>query len=127
MKRILLLASILLLLGACNTQPIYNAENITIVTGTGSVPSQEDVRRVIVKAATSKKWAVKDIDSTHLQVSHTTRGHTAQAVIEYSTKSFSITYYNSVKLKYSGTRIHRKYNQWIGNLESRIQQYFSEI
>jgi len=127
MKRMLLLASILLLLGACNTRPIYNAENVTVVTGSGSVPSQEDARRVIVKAATSKGWAVKDIDSTHLQVSHTARGHTAQAVVEYSTNSFSITYHDSIRMKYKGTTIHRKYNGWIRNLEERIQQYFAEI
>ena len=124
MKRVILLASVLLLLVACTSKPIYNVYNATVVTGSGSAPSLADVRRAIVEAANSKGWTVKDIDSTHLRVTHRARKHMAQVVIEYSTSSFSIAYDDSIRLRYNGTTIHRNYNRWIRNLKHRINQRF---
>ena len=123
MKRVLLLASVLLLLVAC-TAPIYNVHNAAVVTGSGSAPSLADVRRAIVEASNSKGWTVKDIDTTHMQVTHRVRKHMAQVVIEYSTSSFSIAYDDSIRLRYNGTTIHRNYNRWIRNLEHRIKARF---
>lgn len=124
MKRVILLASVLLLLGACTSKPIYNVYNAAVVTGSGSAASLAEVRQAIVEAANSKGWTVKDIDSNHLQVTHRVRKHMAQVVIEYSTSSFSIAYDDSVRLRYNGTTIHRNYNRWIRNLEHRINQRF---
>jgi len=127
MKRVLLLASVLLLLVGCTSKPIYNVDNAAVVTGAGAAPSQADVRRAIVEAAASKGWTVKDIDPTHLQATHVARKHMAQVVIEYSTSSYSITYEDSLKLKYNGTTIHRNYNRWIRNLEHRIRQRLAAL
>ncbi len=123
MKRVLLLASVLLLLVAC-AAPIYDVHNAAVVTGSGSAPSLADVRRAIVEASNSKGWTVKDIDTTHMQVTHRARKHMAQVVIEYSTSSFSIAYDDSIRLRYTGTSIHRNYNRWVRNLEHRIKERF---
>ena len=124
MKRVILLASVLLLLGACTSKPIYSVHNAAVVTGSGSAPSLADVRRAIVEASNSKGWTVKDINTTHMQVTHRVRKHMAQVVIEYSTSSFSIAYDDSIRLRYNGTTIHRNYNRWIRNLEHRIKARF---
>lgn len=124
MKRVILLASVFLLLAACTSKLIYNAYDVDILTGSGSALSLADVRKTIVDAANSKGWTVKDVDSTHLQVTHRARKHMARVVIEYSTSSFSIVYDDSTMLRYNGTTIHRNYNRWVRKLERRINDRF---
>lgn len=121
MKRALLLSSTLLLLAACAGKPIYNVDSVPIVTGSGTEPSLAKVQHAITEASLSKDWVVKQIDSTNLQVTHRTRKLMAQALIAYSTKSFSITYNDSEKLKHKGGTIHNRYNMWIRGLEVRIK------
>ena len=127
MKRVLLLASVLLLLAACSSKPIYSVDNVSVFTGSSSEPSLEDVRRAIVKAAISKGWTAHDIDSTHMRVTLFIRKYMARVVVTYSTKTFSIAYDDSQRLRYNGTTIHRKYNQWVRNLEFKIRQHLAEL
>jgi hypothetical protein len=121
MKRLLLIAPVLLLLVAC-AKPIYNVDKAAFVTGSGSTPSLAEVRGAIIAAATSKGWTVQDIDPTHLKVTLNIREHMAQVVVEYSANFFSITYLDSVNLGHDGNNIHRNYNRWIRNMEVRIKE-----
>jgi hypothetical protein len=127
MKRVFLFASVLLFLAGCTAKPIYNVDNVAVVTGSGSAPSLADVRGAIIKAVTSKGWTVKDIDSMHLLATLSARKHMAQVVIAYSTSSFSIAYKDSHMLDYKGTTIHRNYNRWIHNIEQRIKEQLVAI
>jgi len=127
MKRVFLLASVLFLLAACAGKPIYNVDRASVATSSGATPSMADVRGAIIRAANSKHWTTKDIDTTHLLVTHVRNKRMASVVVEYSTTFFSITYKDSRKLKYKGETIHRKYNGWIRNLEFRIREYLAEL
>ena len=112
------------MLAGCTSKPIYNLDNASVTTGSGSAPSLSDVRRVIIAAAISKGWTAEDIDTTHLRLTHRARKHMARVVVTYSTSAFSIAYEDSLRLRYNGTTIHRNYNRWIRNLEQRIKERF---
>lgn len=119
MKRVFLFASVLLLLAAC-TNPVYNVDDASIATGSGSSHSLTDVRRVIVESATTKGWTIKEIDATHMEITRRLRASMVQSVITYSESSFSIAYKDSANMKYNGTTIHHKYNRWVRKLEKLI-------
>ena len=48
------------------------------------------------------------------------RTHLAVVDVNYSVKSYSITYNDSISLNYDGTTIHTNYNSWIQNLHKGI-------
>ena len=55
------------------------------------------------------------------------RSHEAVVEILYDTEGYSITYLNSVNLKYDGQRIHKNYNSWVQNLSNAIYAQVSSI
>ena len=47
--------------------------------------------------------------------------------IEYSPKTYSILYRDSVNLDEKGGEIHRNYNQWIDNLDRAIRVQLEKL
>lgn len=127
MKHALLVAATFLLLVGCTSRPIYNVEDMVVITGTGAKLSQQEVRRAVVKAAVSKGWSVKDLGPGRVQATVRVRRHMARVVIAYSPRSYSITYRSSGLLGYDGQNIHRSYNRWIRGLEQRINGQFGAL
>ena len=124
MKQIILIASVLLILVACTSKPIYNVKPSVVVTGSGKTPSLEQVRKAVASAANIKEWTTVDLNDNQMIVTHRTRSHMAQVVVVYSEKSFSIDYKGSEMMRYDGDRIriHRSYNKWVKKLENAIKR-----
>ncbi len=120
MRRLLVLASVLLLLGACRTVPIYNVENAEIFTGSGKDLSHAQVRTAIVNGLVAKSWQMKEIDSSTIEATNGSKGRTATVRIKYSNKNYSINYVNSANIRHNGGNIHGRYNKWIRSLQDKI-------
>lgn len=114
-----LLSTCALSLAACsNTRPILNVEQAPV---TADVEAEE-VRQVIITAASNRGWAVSDSGNNELAAILHVRSHQAQVRIPYSAENYSIIYEDSVNLKQRGNQIHRNYNRWINNLDSDIRR-----
>ena len=75
----------------------------------------------IVSPGTGLGWKMTPQEDGRIAGRLDLRKHIAIVDITYTAKAFSITYADSTNLKYDGRLIHRNYNNWIKNLESRIQ------
>jgi hypothetical protein len=117
--------TLLLVLAACRTAPVYTVES----EGLGSPPNAKmsQVTKAIKRAGAGLGWAMKTRKAGHLVGSLAVRSHRAVVDIRYNTKTFSITYKDSQNLKYDGTNIHNNYNGWIQRLRNAILAQASAI
>lgn len=109
----------------CRTAPVYNVDNATVVASTKGDPNSEQVRKAIIRAGSTLGWRIADEGKDHLVGTLVLRDHVAKVDINYSPKSYSITYKDSENLKYDGTTIHSNYNGWIQNLQRNIDTQLS--
>lgn len=119
-----LIATVVLMAG-CRSAPVYNVDDATVVTSTGHEISMDQTRKAIVKAGTGLGWVMADVDPGHSVGTLVLRDHVAKVDINYTPKSYSITYKDSTNLKYDGTNIHSNYNGWIHNLQNAINAQLS--
>ena len=111
-------------LSGCRTAPIYNPTDIPL----NSKAKMADVEKAIVRAGKSLRWNMKTVKPGFITATLYNRSHTAIVDITYTTKSFSIQYKDSVDLNYDGnTMIHKNYNNWVTNLERKIQMEVSSL
>jgi hypothetical protein len=122
----LLLAAIALgVLGACaRTAPIYNVSEMPVVANKPS-PSMEDVRTAIMRAGTTLGWEMAPAQPGLVVGTLKLREHTAIVDVNYTPKTYSITYKNSSNLMFDGQNIHKNYNGWIQNLDKAIRTQLS--
>jgi len=124
-RLMLVLAAVGVIVG-CRTAPVYNVENQTIVANVKNV-SASDVKKAIIRAGGSLGWQMKADKPGHILGTLFLRDHMAQVDINYSSKSYSITYKDSKNLKYDGTNIHNNYNGWVQNLQRNIDVQLSTL
>ena len=119
-SRILLGAILILALASCRTAPVYNVENMAL--NAPATATLDDVNRAIKRAGGGLGWAMKDIAPGHIEAKLPVRAHLAVTDIRFDTKTFSITYKDSVNLRYDPTKnlIHTNYSSWIQNLQNAI-------
>lgn len=128
MWRVAALVLAVLLVAACSrTSPIYNVEDVPVVTGSGEQPSLEEVRSAIVKAVVTKTWQPETVDANRIDA--TLRKGRKEAVISivYSQANYSIMYKDSTLLLYDDGAIHRRYNSWIKGLQKTINRNLAEL
>lgn len=126
MKTLHLLAAAAITLGSVQAfarapVPILNHESLTVQRAGGQAASADQVRQAILVAsqATGRKWTVSDAAPGQLVASYSVRSHTVVADIRYRDGAFSVSYKDSVNMKYTagGTggpgSIHPFYNQWV--------------
>jgi len=124
MKRLLYLVVFALLVfvsvGCSKTMMSYHDQNFQYSEGT---PTLKQVEKAIVIAGARRGWVMDKKRSGVMIGTLNVRNHMVQVAIKYNTKAFSITYRNSVNMKYNPERktIHRSYNTWIMNLRNDIQ------
>lgn len=120
-------AILILVLASCRTAPVYNVENMAL--GAPATATLEDVDRAIKRAGGGLGWAMKDIAPGHIEAKLPIRSHMAVTDIRFDTKTFSITYKDSVNLRYdpSTNLIHSNYSSWIQNLQNAIVAQASTI
>jgi hypothetical protein len=98
-----------------------------VVTADGKVPTLEQVRQAITKAAISSGWALAKTGDAQFEATLVVRGkHTVVVSIPFSPEKFSVLYTSSTNMKYDARGgkpvIHPNYNVWTGNLVSAIRR-----
>ena len=116
-------ASLVLILSGCTSQPIQNVEKRAIpAQGDGSQPTLAQIELAIISAAAKRRWMPKVVRSGLITATTDVRKHSADIEIPFSRETFSIIYKDSENLDYRKGSIHRNYNRWIANLALDIQQ-----
>ena len=106
---------------ARRTEPIYNVVNHPV-----PLPAQkltaDQIAQTIVASAMQYRWRVLPTGPNQMRATYD-RGH-EEAVIDiiFSQRFYSITFVSSVDLKEQNGEIHRRYNEWIHNLERTIEE-----
>lgn len=128
MKRIrsgILFACVVLVavMGCRGGGPIYNVKDAPITTATGKEVTLEQVTKAIVEAGAGLTWTMAVVKPGQIVGTLNLRSHTAVVDITYNTKTYDITYKNSVNLKYNAEKntIHANYRGWIMNLDNAIK------
>ncbi len=102
---------------------IYNIADAPVSTATGKELTMDQVQKAIVEAGLGLKWIMAPDKPGHILGTQNARSHTAVVDINYTTKSYSITYKDSVNLNYNADKqtIHQAYQGWITNLDNAIK------
>ncbi len=116
--------SLVLFTGCGKGTAVYNIKEAPITTQDKNY-TLSDVEKSIIKAGISLGWQMQKTKSGHIVGTLNVRKHMAKVDVTYNRQSYDIQYKNSYNLKHDGTNIHRKYNQWIRNLNQRIQSELS--
>ena len=106
----------------CRIAPIYNVNGDAINANKPNL-TMSDVRGAIIQAGAELGWQMKPTAPGLIVGTLQLRDHVAVVDITYDTKSYSINYKDSNNLQYDAAKgeIHKNYNGWIQNLESRIR------
>ncbi len=121
-------ATITLLAGptaSARTQPVYDIIDKSIPLGSGRELSMDEVGEILGDAARTKGWSVAKVSDGYLRAEIHVRKHFAAIDIRYTPITYSMTYRDSLVLKYDGTKIHRNYNKWIKLIERTADQRFA--
>jgi hypothetical protein len=102
-------------------QPIYNVKGAPVETPGGKPPTLAEVEKAVVRAGTALGWKMQPTKPGHVLGTLNLRSHTAIVDVTYDTRTYNITYKDSVELNYDGTNIHKNYNGWIQNLDKGIR------
>ncbi len=121
----LILAVLLVTIVGCRSNPVREVNNAPVMA-TGKYTAK-DVKNAIIQAGQSIGWGMKPVKPGLIIGTIFVRNHMAKIKIKYSKKDFSIHYKDSAGLNYDGTNIHRSYNNWIKNLEQRINSQLSSL
>jgi len=118
--KIVAIATLALLLGACRIAPtVYTVSDAPVVSNLSS-PAKEDVRKAILRAGGTLGWQVTDNGPDTMTGVLNLRTHSVTVDIPYSAKQYSILYKDSTNLNYDGTSIHKNYTGWVQNLQKGI-------
>lgn len=102
---------------AANLSPVLNPSHVPIV---GVPGGDRAVHDAILRAVADKGWTLAGDAPGVVKASIQKDTFMATVAIAYTGSEYSITYADSSNLKYDGTRIHKRYNLWVGNLRAQI-------
>jgi hypothetical protein len=119
--KIVLIALAIAVLGGCRTAPVYNVNDAPVVVAAGKPATMDSVKSAIQRAGVALGWQMAEAGPGVINAHIALRTHTADAVITYNTKTYSIVYRSSTNLDASGGQIHKNYNGWIENLDRDIR------
>ena len=107
--------------------PLVNHPNIAITSGSGKPLSQEQVKQAIMAGAAAKTWTTTLEQDGSITATVLVRNkHSASVRIVFSSEKYSVTYKDSINLKFidkgsDGQFIHPHYNGWVNNLIDAIR------
>ena len=119
--KVLLVAFAVAALAACTIQPLYNVKGAPVETPGGKPPTMAEVEKAIVRAGSALGWKMQPVRPGVMVGTINLRRHTAIVDVTFDTRTYNITYKDSVELDYDGSNIHRNYNGWVQNLDKGIQ------
>lgn len=117
-KNLFVLLSALLLAVGCSSLPkVYNVEKKTVVLTGG-----QTMQNAILIGGASKHWVMTAVRPGLITGRLYLRGHQVEVKIPYTDNTYSIEYASSENMYYNAKKstIHRKYNQWVRNLDLAI-------
>ena len=119
-KRFAAVAVFLLLTGFGAGTPIYNVQSAPIPPNPAA--TMENIEKAVIRAGLTLGWQIAPKGPGKAEGVLVLRTHRAVVDITYDTKSFNISYKDSVNLDYreNDKTIHSNYNGWIKNLEKGI-------
>lgn len=102
---------------------ITNIKDAPIATSTGKELTLDQVGKAILDAGIGLKWIMVVTKPGQIVATQNARSHTAIVDIAYTTKTYSMTYKDSVNLNYNAEKqtIHQAYSGWIQNLDNAIK------
>ena len=117
------LVLMLSVMGCSRNAPLMNIPSQEVA----AKKTNEDVFNAIKRAGVGLGWIINKTSDNTATGTLNLRSHQAVVSIDYSTKNYSITYYSSKELNYSGIKntIHSNYNGWIQNLNNAIKVQLS--
>lgn len=121
MKKMLVLAAFLAVLAGCRSLPqVYSVPQHTVALAEGKT-----MREAILQGGEGRRWVMSETAPDVITGRLTLRGHTVEVRIPYTENSYAIEYADSSNMKYNAkkNRIHRKYNQWVRNLDLNISRF----
>lgn len=113
----------LVMAGCAGTKPIENIDNSPVPAGR----TAEQVRAAIGRAGADLGWAIRDVAPGQATGTLNIRRHTAVVDIPYSSSGYDIHYKSSRELNAEEGNIHPRYNDWVRNLDHKIQAQLSII
>ncbi|MEM1231043.1 MAG: hypothetical protein AAGI15_10935 [Pseudomonadota bacterium] len=114
---LVLLAALFASAGAQALEAIRDFEDAPIPDGL----KMEQIKKAIIRAGAKRNWIIRESTPGSMEGILNVRKHMVKVAISYDRSSYSITYVDSVNMKYKGGLIHRKYNAWVQNLNTDIQ------
>ena len=114
---LVLLTALLTSAGAHALEAIRDFEDSPIPAGL----QMEQIKKAIIRAGAKRNWIIRESKPGSMEGILNVRKHMVKVAISYDRNTYSITYVDSVNMKYKGGLIHRKYNAWVQNLNTDIQ------
>ncbi len=93
----LLVAFAVAALAACTIQPIYNVKGAPVETPGGKPPTLAEVEKAIVRAGSALGWKMQPVRPGVMVGTLNLRSHTAIVDVTFDTRTFNITYKDSVE------------------------------
>jgi hypothetical protein len=120
-RKLVLALLTITVLGACSRMaPLYNVSDMPVVANKPD-PTLDDVSKAIIRAGAALGWEMVPAKPGLIVGTLNIREHQAVVDVNYTPKTYSITYKNSNNLNYDGQSIHKNYNGWIQNLDRAIK------
>lgn len=120
MKKLVIGFTLAVGLWACSgLQPVQNIPPRSLTLADG-ITMQE----AILRGGAKKGWAMYQKQDGLILGNLSVRGHEVNVQIPYTDNSYAISYDSSSNMLYQEkkNRIHRKYNQWVRNLDLEIRR-----
>ncbi|MDP1947882.1 MAG: hypothetical protein Q8L77_10325 [Nitrospirota bacterium] len=115
--------AVVIVTGCRGAGQIYNVKEAPIATSAGKELTLDQVGKAIMDAGIGLKWIMVVTKPGQIVATQNARSHTAIVDIAYDTKTYSMTYKDSVNLNYNAEKqtIHEAYSGWIRNLDNAIK------
>ena len=122
----LLVVSALIMVSACRTRQVYNVQDHPIPAATQRLPLDQ-IAQTIVEAGRLRHWRMEPAGPG--QITGILDDHQREAVINitYSQQAYSITLAGSTNLHHEGDEVHKRYNRWVRQLESAIDDRLAMV
>jgi len=96
----------------------------SVITTPLSAQDNNTVKLAILAGSRDKGWVPKVVSDTEITAMLNNRNHSVTVSIVFSKTGYTIKYKDSVNMDYDAknNQIHRKYNQWVANLNKAISK-----
>lgn len=134
--KVFFLSLLLLASGAAQARtpvPVIEHQAVPVTAGSGKSLSAEEVCQAARSAAVSRNWSISHQKEAGMTAAYSWNGnkHTIMVNITCSPDSYSLTYRDSINMKYRMVEgvpnIHPHYNRFVGELKQAIQNNLQNL